>query len=193
MFRLPFPVYEYLVPIPGVQAPEGFTCEEARIMSGFPHTVNLLPNLQLVLFLPNGVATLWRDADPGAVVSDSDDQRLPLCESDPEKIPHLYGPPLRAMLIGGGDVLASVPIVAGGRCYLPHAGGSNRMVRIELIILEWFLTAGSLRGSGDFGSKFSFAWRIADQASDSFSTPPIHPEVNRRIAGYTAGMPSGKA
>jgi hypothetical protein len=73
-------------------------------------------------------------------------------------------------------VLASLPLALAEHRVIDPAGG----FALDLVTLGWEISAGSLRGGGDFGSFVSFAWRRVDRGTRRFEPPPIHPEVAAR-------------
>jgi hypothetical protein len=62
-------------------------------------------------------------------------------------------------------------------------GDSAAGAAIELILLGWAVHAGTVRGSGDFGSYVSFAWRWANQAIQVFGPPVVNPFLVLRLPG----------
>jgi hypothetical protein len=134
--------------VPAADPPDltEFTRTTQTLVNGLPQAIRLDARLKLVVALPTGVATLWRDADPAAVVSRA---------GDPD------GPPLRVLLMRDGAVLASVPLVAGLGRAIPDAGDPALGVLIELRVLDWDVRAGCLRGAGDTSSFVDLAWRYA--------------------------------
>jgi hypothetical protein len=137
-------IERYLVPASEPADLTGFTRVTQPLVNGLPRAIPLDARLKLVVALPTGVATLWRDADPAAVVSQAG-------VAD--------GPPLRALLIRDGAVLASVPLVAGLARAIPDAGDPALGALIELRVLGWDVRAGCLRGAGDTTSFVDLAWR----------------------------------
>jgi hypothetical protein len=174
----PAPIQRYLVPPAPPQVEEaGFLRVRERVPAGIPHAVALAEGLRLVLVVPTGLAATWRDADPAAVVSESAPEHA---AHDPQAAPAPVRAPARLILQDGASVLASVPLVAHRRVWLPDSGRSESGVRIELIVLGWDIRAGSLRGPGEVGSWLEIAWRLADRAADEFSAPPVSPKVLER-------------
>ena len=74
MATLPIPVQRYLVPDSKPATPEGFTQIDSKILAGIPHIIQLDQITRLLLLVPTGLAVTWRDADPTAVVSQSDNE-----------------------------------------------------------------------------------------------------------------------
>ncbi len=77
MTILPIPVQRYLVPDRKPTTPEGFTQIDSKIVTGIPHIIQVDQVTRLMVVVPTGLATIWRDADPTTVVSQSDDQLAP--------------------------------------------------------------------------------------------------------------------
>jgi hypothetical protein len=162
-----FPIERYLVPEPSAIAPEGFTRIENTIRGGLPHTIRLNEQFKLILSMPTGLGITWRDADPQTVVSSSQDERRS----------STLTPPLRLMVGVGKKRWSIIPLTASTRHQAVKPGAG---LRLEIIILGWHITAGTVRGAGDYGSKIALVWRRAGEGSDQFSPPPIHPEVEKR-------------
>jgi hypothetical protein len=188
----PFPIQRYLTPPPETAGTplvaEGFTLVDERITSGLPYVMPLeapggLP-AELTLFLPNGLAHTWREIDPATVVSLGASE---LAGHDPEAPAETAGrAPLWLRLRLGGVPAAVSPVVVGRRGFLPEGDRAQPPpdlggVRVEVVVLDWALYAGTVRGAGDYGSFIKLAWRRADQAVARFSTPPVNPHVIRRL------------
>ena len=161
-----------------------FTRVTQALVNGLPHTIQLDAELRLVIALPNGVAVMWRDADPAAVVSRSADQTAAVAPGDPQPVGAVAYAPLRVHLVRDRTSLAAIPLVASLHRTVPDSGAAG--VRIELLVVGWDVRAGSVRGSGDFGSFVDFAWRRADRAGKSFDPPPLSPRVAARLSGGAA-------
>jgi hypothetical protein len=176
----PAPIARYLVPDvpPQVETDARFTRVRERVPAGVPHVIALAEGLRLVLVVPTGLAAAWRDADPVAVVTESASEHAAHDAAAATPPPRV---PARLVLQDAREVLASVPLVAHRRLWLPDSGGSDHGVRIELVVLGWDIRAGSLRGPGDVGSWIEIAWRIADRASAEFSAPRVSPDVLERL------------
>lgn len=177
----PIPVQRFLVPDSRPVAPEGFTEVRETILGGLPHTIRLDQEVKLILFVPTGLATVWRDADPTTVVTQSTGELAAATAATDSEIGDVTRAPARIVMQVAGTIAASVPLAAGLRRVLPDAGDSERGARVELAILAWDIRAGSLRGPGDFGSSIALAWRRADKAEQSFSTPPVSPQLAARL------------
>ena len=92
------------------------------------------------------------------------------------------------MLRRDGVFVAGVPLALGVRRLVPDDGSSG--AAIDLTVLDYRLHAGTLCGSGDFGSFVTFAWQRADLAVDMFSLPPLHPRVAARFQGQVQSQPA---
>jgi hypothetical protein len=178
MTSAPAPIARYLVPEPSTQAElEGLTRVHERLPAGVPHAMALGEGLRLVLVVPTGLAATWRDADPAAVVTESASEQAAYDFLGPPRPPSA---PARLVLQGQDGVLASVPLTARRRRFLPDTGSADTGVRIELVVIGWDIRAGSLVGPGDVGSWIEFAWRIAHRAADEFSPPRVSDDVLAR-------------
>ncbi|WP_406070007.1 hypothetical protein [Micromonospora sp. NBC_01638] len=182
----PFPIDRYLLPETPIEVPDGFTEVRQSLTAGLPHRVELGAGVHAVLILPTGLARQWLDTDPLAVVTSSADDLAP--RPAPPAVPRppaLVGRvPLRLVVRQGTRILGSLPLAAGLRRVCPDAGPSTTTgaapVAVEVVVLAWLLHAGTVRGSGDYGSSVTLAWRPADRAVDQFGPPPINEFVWRR-------------
>jgi hypothetical protein len=178
----PFPIQRYLTPELPTVAPEGFTLVDDRITSGLPYTMRLDDSADLTLFLPNGLAHTWRTIDPAVVVSVSEAERRSHDPSVTGETAPAARVPLLLRLRVGGLPAAVGPVAAGRRGFLPEGDRPDAEgVRVEVVVLDWALHAGTVRGPGDYGSFIKLAWRRADQAVATFSTPPVNPYVIERL------------
>ncbi|MEU8421285.1 hypothetical protein AB0C15_10460 [Micromonospora sp. NPDC048835] len=182
----PFPIDRYLLPETPVEVPDGFTEVRQNLTAGLPHRVELGDGVHAVLILPTGLARQWLATDPLAVVSTSADDLTPR-PAPPAAAPPpaLVGRvPLRLVVRHGTRILGSVPLAAGLRRVCPDAGAPTTTtappIAVEVLVLTWLLHAGTVRGSGDYGSSIAVAWRRADRAVDQFGPPPINEFVWRR-------------
>ncbi|MFG1841535.1 hypothetical protein ACGFH8_24300 [Micromonospora sp. NPDC049175] len=181
-----FPIDRYLLPETPVEVPDGFTEVRQSLTAGLPHRVELGAGVHAVLILPTGLARQWLHTDPLAVVSTSADDLAP--RPAPPAVPPppaLVGRvPLRLVVRQGTRILGSVPLAAGLRRVCPDAGPAVATgaapIAVEVVVLGWLLHAGTVRGSGDYGSSIALAWRRADRATDQFGPPPINEFVWRR-------------
>jgi hypothetical protein len=176
----PIPIAGRLVPAAAAAVPAGFTLVDEPLQSGLPQPFPLLGDLVLVLAVPTGLALTWLDADPSALVSAS------AAELDPppgpagqpgEEVGSTRRAPARPFLRRAGETLAAVPLVAGLPRVLPDDGRPEPGALVRLVVLDWELRAGSLRGPANVGSRIRFAWRPADRGDDRFERPPPHPRV----------------
>ena len=185
---IPFPVAGYLVPEHTSLIPDGFTRVDEPMTRGLPHTIILDRATRATVVLPSGLARTWRDADPAAMVSTSDDERAafrPSAGTDDSAA----RAPLRLVVERSNVVLGVVPFAVGVRRFVPDEGGA-RGAAIEIVILAWELRAGTVLGPGDVGSRITLAWRIANTASAEFAPPPINANLARRLA--QSGAASGR-
>jgi hypothetical protein len=173
----PVHIQGYLTPDTKPAAPEGFAQVDETITAGLPHRIELTQESALIVVVPTGVATLWRDSDPLAVVSQSDPDLAPF------DVKAVAGPlvPARLIVQRSGAPFASLLLAAGLRRLVTDSGQNLDGARLEFVILSWEIHAGSLRGPGDFGSRISLAWRNADSAAPHFQTPPSHPLLLDRL------------
>ncbi|MEH1029301.1 hypothetical protein Q3V37_23120 [Micromonospora profundi] len=179
----PFPIDRYLLPETPVEVPDGFTEVRQSLTAGLPHRVELGAGVHAVLILPTGLARQWLNTDPLAVVSSSADDLAPRpAPPATPRAPALVGRvPLRLVVRQGTRILGSVPLATGLRRVCPDTGPSTGpSTAVELLVLAWLLHAGTVRGSGDYGSTLTLAWRPADRAVDQFGPPPINEFVWRR-------------
>lgn len=177
----PIPISRYLISDTRPSAPADFTSVTAVVLAGLPHVITIDQSTRLLVMVPTGLATTWRDLDPSTVISDSN------AEVEPYAAPTVPTPPgdaafapARLMLQVNNRTMATMPLVAGVRRMLPD-GASAGGVRLELDVISWTLTSGSMRGAGDFGSRLTLAWRRANAAVDQFSTPPPQPTLVKRL------------
>ncbi|MBE9111412.1 hypothetical protein IQ273_18570 [Nodosilinea sp. LEGE 07298] len=175
------PVQRYLVPDQKPPPPVGFTQVNVRILTGLPHTISLSGDLQVIVVLPTGLAVPWRDANATALASSSAAELSPSTPQADFTLADVTRAPFRLVVQQSRRTIGVVPLVAGLRQVVPNSGASNLGGQIELIILEWDVRAGSIRGAGDFGSRLSLAWQRANQATAQFSPPPINPQLLARL------------
>ncbi len=178
----PMPIQRYLTPEPPTLAPEGFTLVDDRITSGLPYTMRLDDSTDLTLLLPNGLAHTWREIDPATLVSSSVAERAPYTPQPTTDTAPASRVPLLLRLRVAGVPAAVGPVVVGRRGFLPEGDHPDADgVRVEVVVLDWAIYAGTVRGAGDYGSTIKLAWRRADQAVATFSTPPVNPYVIDRL------------
>jgi hypothetical protein len=173
------PVDRMLVPDVAPAAPTGATTVTQPLVRGLPMELPLDARDTLVLHVPTGIAAPWRDVDPTTVVADADDERAPAGTLPTPDA--LARPPARLVLRRDGVFVAGLPLVLGLHRIVPDDGSSS--AAIDLTVLDYRLHAGTLCGSGDFGSFVNFAWQRADLAVDTFALPPLHPRVAERFQG----------
>lgn len=173
----PIPIARYLTPEAAPAAPPGFTAVSAALVGGLPHQLPLDGDLSLLLVAPSGLAREWRDADPAALVSRGAWELAPRPAAEAE----LVRAPVRLLARRGGLIVAAVPLSAGRRALLPP-GDEARGVAIELIVLDWEILAGNLRGPGDVGGRIAVAWRRADRAPDRYTRRPLSAGLRLRLS-----------
>jgi hypothetical protein len=176
----PIPVVGYLVPPVSTLAPEGFARLETTLPRGLPATIDLDRELSIVLTLPTGLALPWRDAATEEVVATADDDLAPMPSPPPARDP-VAEAPLRLQLRRGTALVASTPLGIGARLRLPDGGDPAVGTLLEVVLVDWLVRAGSVRGAGDVGSRLVLAWRRADRAIDHFSEPPVNPYFAPRL------------
>jgi len=167
----------FLTPDVSTLPPEGFTKIEERLTNGLPHSITLTGDRRLLLIVPNGVPALWRDSDPAAVVSSSVDERKPKAQVLSLSIGDLSRPPALLLYQVNRTTIASAPLVAGIAQRIPQ---SEDPAAVEVMVLDWEIRAGTLRGPGEFGSRIVLGWRAADVGVDRFSEPPLNPVFVQR-------------
>jgi len=155
-------LHDLLLPAPA-GPPASHTLVRVALTAGLPARVDLLTGVHAMLVLPTGLARQWWDADPGDVVATAADDRQPHRPDRPAR------PPLRLVLLRGGEVLGSVPLAAGLRRTCPDSGARGAVV--EVTVVDWLLLAGTVRGPGDYGSFLTLSWRAADAGEDTFDVP----------------------
>lgn len=164
---LPVPIDRELTP-PAVAPPSEMITLDVRLTSGLPHRIPLAGLLVLSLVMPTGVARWWRDADPQALV---DRGGIGLGTEGST-------PPLRLVLRRGERRLGVAPLVAGRLQWLPEAGTA---AVLRLIVLDWELRAGTVKGAGDAGSRLRLAWAPAGRAPNRFDLPAMPRVLSRRL------------
>ncbi|GAA4878649.1 hypothetical protein [Actinomycetospora straminea] len=154
-----------LVAPPDTGVPAGWTAVDEALLAGVPHRIPLTGDLVLLLVVPTGLATAWQGAPAAAVVTSSRTGLAARLGSAPgEPVPAPPHSPARLVLLQARTVAGALPLVAAGRALLPPTDAAAGL-RIELLVREWDIRAGSLRGPGDVGSRLSLAWRRIDQGS----------------------------
>ena len=173
----PLPVARFLVGDPVLGVPEGFTASRQELTRGVPFAWTLAGDLGLVLVVPTGFATLWRDADPLALASTSSDETAPHVAprgADPRE-----QAALRLIVRRARITVAAVPLAAGLSRVV--ADGDGDAAVLELFVAGWAVHAGCVRGPGDYGSYIDVAWRRADRGTPAFDPDGMS---RRRRGGY---------
>lgn len=176
----PIPVAGYLVPPTTLLMPDGFTRLETTLTGGLPASIDLDRELSLVLSLPTGLAMPWRHAPAADVVSMAADELEPVPDPPPPRDP-MAEAPLRLQVRRGSSIVATTALSVGTRLRLPDGGDPAVGALVELVLLDWMLLAGSVRGTGNVGSRLVLAWRRADRAVSQFSEPPVNPYFEPRL------------
>jgi hypothetical protein len=172
----PMPIDRFLTPEEPIAIPPGFTRSRQELTRGVPFQWPLESDLSLVLLVPTGFAVLWRDADPGAVVSAAGDETQP--HIAPRGADPLERPAIRILLRKGGQTLTTIPLAAGLSRVTPDADGGRTV--IDLYVADWLLHAGCVRGPGDYGSYVDVGWRRIDAGANAFPLAPIDLHVAAR-------------
>lgn len=131
-------------------APARQVLVRAELTDGIPARLVLDASRSLVLAVPIGVARVWLDADPLAVVVDGGTTAgLPAGDRVPIDLPRAR----LTLVVDGhiGDTAAVVPRV-------PARLGDARRALIEVVVDSLVLTVGALRGPGRFDSSLVFRW-----------------------------------
>jgi hypothetical protein len=171
----PIPVSRYLVPPDEPALPASFSTARIALTAGIPYTYALDARWSVILRYPTGLMNAWIAADASDVASSDAPERAPRPAGAD------IGPrdPVRLTVTLDKQTRAVVPLTAGRRALIANDGADP--AALELAILSWTITAGSVRGGGDSGAVLSLAWRDATRAVDAFATPPIQPLVALRL------------
>ena len=164
----PLPMERFLTPETTPVVPEGFIRSRQELTRGVPFEFLVDGDLTLLLQVPTGFAAIWRDVDPATLVSAAVEETRP--HTPPRGAGVLERAPVRLLLRRARLPLAAIPLAAGLRRVIPDGDGASSA--IELMIVDWLLHAGCVRGPGDYGSFIDVAWRRADRASDQIVVPP---------------------
>jgi hypothetical protein len=175
----PFPIERYLVP-PSESPLDGATAQSTVLAKGLPETIQLDGEVSLAVVLPTGVATAWRDADPGALVSSSDGELAAWTPAPSTSVGDVERAPVRLLVLLRGNPAASIPLVAGLHRVAADDGGTTGAF-LELRIVAWALYAGNVRGGGDYGSSLKIEWRRVGSGTPRFEAPPLDPHVAQRL------------
>lgn len=162
----PLPMDRFLTPDPPPRG-EGFATVKQELVRGVPFEWVLAGDVTLALVVPTGTARTWRDADPAALVSAGADETG--AHAAPRGIDPLERAPARLLLRQSRTIRAVLPLAAGTRRILPDGPGDRALV--ELVIVDWRLHAGTVRGAGDFGSFVEIAWRPVGKGADTLLDP----------------------
>ena len=165
----PLAMDRFLVPGDSPAVPEGFVRLRQDLIRGVPFEFLVDGDVTLLLQVPTGFAAIWREQDPAQLVSAAREETAPHTQSraaDP-----LERPPVRLLLRRARVLLATIPLAAGLRHIMPD--GDAAPSAIELIVVDWRLHAGCVRGPGDYGSFVEVAWRRADKGSDQIVVAPF--------------------
>ena len=181
MNRWPVPIARELVPARPAPPPEAFTQVSSRISGALPHLIPLEGDATLVVVVPTGLAAQWRDADPTQTISSSAPafEVRDKEEDEREPIGAVGHAPARMFLRAGGSLRGGLPLTASVRRKIPDSGEPTP-VPVEVMLIDWRLHAGDLRGAGDFGSQVRFAWRRLDRGTARFAAPSISPQLRCR-------------
>lgn len=155
----------HLVPPGPPPVPAGFTVVDSRILQGIPHTIALDGEFSLLLVVPTGLARSWLAAEATAVVSSSRPKLTPVSPKTPDTLD--VAAAARLVVQRAGAMSGTLPLVSGFSAVVPERADSPG-TKLRILILEWEIRAGSLRGPGDVGSRIVLAWRRIDQAGGTF-------------------------
>lgn len=183
------PIAGYLVPADPPPLPDAMERRVETLTGGLAQAIELDRDVSLLLLVPNGLATAWRDADPAQLVSSSAPELAAAPGGADEPVGRVDQAAPRLVVLMGGQTLGSVPLVAGSQRPVPDSGGGGEVV--ELAILGWELHAGTLRGPGDFGSRLELAWRRSDRAGDTFEPAPLNAQLLARLGTGGSGGEAG--
>lgn len=176
-----FPIESYLVPADSPAPDPSLTTVVSTLLTGLPQTIQLDQDASLVLLVPSGLASTWRDADPSALVSTSADELSPGAPDPAAPVGAVDRAAPRLVVQRRGTTVASLPLVAGARRSVPDSGKEGEL--LELMVVGWEIHAGTLTGPGDFGARLELAWRRADRAATTFAPPPTNPQLLGRLGG----------
>lgn len=176
-----YPAARFLVPAEPPALPEEFQIVRSNMINGLPHYVDLPGSVRLKIVLPTGLMQPWLNVDPTALVATSEDELAPRPAEWAEEIGGAARPALRVGVTQANQGLGTVPFALHARRTLRNDGDPNQGSTLEIVMLEWRLFAGTLRGQGDFGSYVQFGWRTANRAVDIFGPPVINPYLWHRL------------
>src|SRR5215207_6638346 len=165
----PLAMEPFLISGDSPAVPDGFIRLRQDLTRGVPFEFTVEGDVTLLLQVPTGFAAIWREQDPARLVSAAGEETGP--HTSPRGADPLERAPVRLLLRRARVLLATIPLVAGLRRIMPD--GDAAQSALELIVVDWRLHAGCVRGPGDYGSFVEIAWRRADQASDQIVVPPF--------------------
>jgi hypothetical protein len=165
----PLSMERFLTPGDAPVIADGFIRVRQDLTRGVPFEFPVEGDVTLLLQVPTGVAAIWRETDPARPVSASAEETLP--HTAPRGTDAIERPALRLLLRRARQPLAVIPLAARVRRIIPD--GNEAQSAIELIVVDWLLHAGCVRGPGDYGSFVEVAWRRADTARDQIVVPPF--------------------
>ena len=175
-----FPIERYLVPAAADPLPNAVR-ETRPLVQGLPEALALDAEVSLILAMPSGLATQWRDADPGAIVSSSAPELAPWTPAPSTPVGDVARPVLRFFVLQRGNPVAALPLAAGLHRVVADGGNGVTGAFLELRIIAWEIHAGNLVGAGDLGSSLRLEWRRVGTGVSAFATPPLDPHVAERL------------
>jgi hypothetical protein len=173
------PIESYLVPSDPSELPADMIPLDTALAAGLPQTIELDRDVSVVVVVPSGLATAWRDADPSDLVTTAEDELEPADRKGATSVGSVERGRPRVLVLRAGAPVAWMPLLAGARRSLPDDGEQGQIV--EVAVRRWDVRAGSLRGAGAFGSRLELAWRRSDRASATFAPAPLNPQLARRL------------
>ena len=181
-----YPAAPLLVPAGAPAASDDFTIVRSAMIQGFPHIIDLTDGLRLKVILPTGLMQPWLDADPSALVASSDDELQPRAATLTDDVGGVSRSALRLAIVRRGSFLSTTPATLATARSLPSAGDPAQGVAVAITLLGWSIFAGTLRGTGDFGSFIDFGWKIANVGANNFEPPGLNPFLRRRLGASLA-------
>jgi hypothetical protein len=176
-----YPAARLLVPSDPPDLPDGFTTLQSAMVNGLPHPIDLPNGLRLTVTVPTGLLSDWIDADPTMVITTSDDESAPLPPNPNGEIAGVARPGARLSARLSTAPLGTLPLSLRAARVLRDDGDASAGAALEVVLLDWEIHAGTLRGAGDFGSSITLAWRRADQGVSAFGPPVINPFLILRL------------
>lgn len=172
-----FPISRVLVPRQAPALPTALAPENRSLTQGLPERLSLDASASLVVVVPQGLATAWRDADPTDVVTASAPELLPTTRHASDPVAGVVRAPAQLLVLLGGVLAGAVSLGVGLHARVVPAAGNG----LELVVTGWTIAAGSMRGAGDFGSSIQFGWRRLGAGSAEFQPPALDPRVAQRL------------